>query len=137
MNNNDHDTDIKQDLEKSENNITIDDDSEKFTAYLDNGVLYYQINDGPTKKYDALTNIKKCVAHSYGTSMRYELFLITESGKVYSTIEFFEDELVFKETEIFKNYEVEDILSKTGEVKEEFKVLLKNGKTISVTRLMA
>ena len=121
---------------ESEKDITIYGGDDKFTAYLDNGNLYYQINDDTKKKYSELTNIKKIKAFSYGTSMRFELFLITESGKVYSTIEFFDEELTFTEAEIFKSYEVEDIISKTGEAKEEFSVLLKNGSIVTLTRSM-
>lgn len=121
----------------NDNNILITDYSNnKLKAYLDNGILYYQTNDGEIKTYAAVTSIKKIKAFSYGTSVRKELFLITESGKVYSTIDLYDNELNFTETDIFKNYEVENITSKKGEVKEEFEVLLKSGKTIIITRSM-
>lgn len=134
-NNNEDNVNEQQDfISYSENGVTIDCEDIHFTAYIDNGNLYYQMdNNSATKKYNALTNIKKIKVFNTGTGIRFQIFLITESGKVYSTTEIFDEELSFEETEFFKNYEVADIISKTGEIKEEYVVLLKNGEKTTVT----
>lgn len=122
-----------------------------FYGYISNGLLYY-FNDAKTangvnegafdfitaffgdeiSKYSKLNNIKRIKSFNRGTGVSPEVFLITDNGKVYSTRDLFSKNINFSLTNEFKNYEVEDILNKTGEMEEIFELLLKDGNTIKV-----
>ena len=67
-----------------------------------------------------------------GTGILPIIYVITEDGKIYSG-SFFEHDFTLHLDNRLKEYEVEDILSKTGEMKDEFKLLLKNGTTTTVS----
>lgn len=131
-----------------------------FYAYIEDGYLYYfnesadvnKISEGTfqfmsgiikypgderVKKYEGLNNIKKMTTYNIGTGINPVLFLITESGEVYSMniySNFNSSNGVNIETyEGLKDYKVEDILSHDGEMYSVFEVLLKDGSTKTVT----
>ena len=128
-----------------------------FYAYIEDGYLYYfnenvradGVAEGAfdftsvfrsnmaeydgIKKYEGLSNIKKMKIYNTGTGVNPVVFLITESGEVYSISIYTESELNAKIYEGLKDYKVEDILSHTGEMYSVFEVLLKDGSTKTVT----
>ena len=132
-----------------------------FFSYIDNGNLYYFVNfdkkDGnmqgafdfstnfassynidQMKKYNGLSNIKRIKSYNAGTGVNPEIYLITEDGKVYRANihdTSINNVLEAKLIESLKQYVVEDIISYDGEMKSEFKLLLKDGtqKTVQET----
>lgn len=142
-------------------NYYINDESANiFYAYIEDGYLYYfnesadvnKISEGTfqfmsgiikypgdqrVKKYEGLNNIKKMTTYNIGTGINPVLFLITESGEVYSIniySNFNSSNGVNIETyEGLKDYKIEDILSHDGEMYSVFEVLLKDGSTKTVT----
>lgn len=137
-----------------------DESANIFYAYIEDGYLYYfnesadvnKISEGTfqfmsgiikypgdqrVKKYEALTNIKKMTTYNIGTGINPVLFLITESGEVYSMniySNFYSSNGVNIEIyEGLRDYKIEDILSHDGEMYSVFEVLLKDGSTKTVT----
>ena len=131
-----------------------------FYAYIEDGYLYYfnenadvnKISEGTfqfmsgiikypgdkrVKKYEGLNNIKKMTTYNIGTGINPVVFLITETGEVYSMniySNFSSSNGVNIETyEGLKDYKIEDILSHDGEMYSVFEVLLKDGSTETVT----
>ena len=83
-------------------------------------------------KYSKINNIKRLKIINRGTGVSPELFLITNDGKVYSTGEIFDKELSFTLSKEFKDYQIENIIDKEGEMFETFEVLLKDGSKIKI-----
>lgn len=84
------------------------------------------------KQCEGIDNAKRIKMYNSGTGIKPVIYVITEDGKVY-TGSFFEHDFALHLDNRLKEYEVEDILSKTGEMKDEFKLLLKDGTTKTVT----
>ena len=84
------------------------------------------------KQCEGIDNAKRIKMYNSGTGIKPVIYVITEDGKVY-TGSFFEHDFALNLDNRLKEYEVEDILSKTGEMKDEFKLLLKDGTTKTVT----
>lgn len=86
-------------------------------------------------KYDKVNNIKRIKSVNLSCGFSFFLFLITEEGKVYELTH--DGDQFILENKIFKDYQVEDIVSYSVgcdvEVEDSFKILLKNGKTIEKT----
>lgn len=122
-----------------------------FYAYIEDGYLYYfndyvqgdDISEGAfdfissfitssnnknnIKKYTKLNNIKRIKTYNAGTGVDIVSMLITENGDVY-TIDFYSIEgIKVEKYEELKDYKVEDILSFSGEMHSEIKLLLKDG----------
>lgn len=84
------------------------------------------------KQCEGIDNAKRIKMYNSGTGIKPVIYVITEDGKVY-TGSFFEHDFALHLDNRLKEYEVEDILSKTGEMKDKFKLLLKDGTTKTVT----
>ena len=132
--------------------VSTKDYSHVFYAYIENGYLYYFnshvdvgptdettynytsfFNNGQTEKYTELNNIRRIKTFNIGTSVNPTPFLITTDGKVYQILHKTTDSIKVELYEALKDYEVEDILSQNGEMKNVFELLLKDGTTITVT----
>jgi hypothetical protein len=128
-----------------------DESVQVFYGYVSKGLLYYfndekasdNVNEGAfdfitafdgseISEYKKLNNIKRIKSFNRGSGVSTEIFLITDNGKVYSTRNIFAKNIDFQLTEEFKNYDIEDILKKTGEAEETFEVLLKDGRKINI-----
>lgn len=121
-----------------------------FYAYIEEGYLYYfndyvqgdNISEGAfdfissfitssnnkdnIKKYTKLNNIKRIKTYNVGTGVDIVPMLITENGDVY-TIDFYNIEgIKVEKYEELKDYKVEDILSFSGEMHSQIKLLLKD-----------
>lgn len=128
-----------------------------FYAYIEDGYLYYfndyvqedgeidgafnfissfttsSNNKNKMKKYTKLNNIRRIKTYNVGTSVDILPILITESGEIY-TIDFYNIEgIKIEKYDELKNYKIDDILSCTGEMNTEFKLLLKDGTIRNVT----
>lgn len=85
------------------------------------------------KKYTKLNNIRRIKTYNVGTSVDILPILVTESGETY-TIDFYNiEEIKIEKYDELKNYKIDDILSCTGEMNIEFKLLLKDGTIKNVT----
>lgn len=128
-----------------------------FYAYIEDGYLYYfndyatgngvsegtfdftsslitySTNNNGMQKCTSLNNIKKMKTYNLGTGINPVQFLITENGEVYTINYCTSDDIEPTKYEALKNYEVEDILSYTGEMYSVFEILLKDGTTKTVT----
>lgn len=128
-----------------------------FYAYIEDGYLYYfndyvqedgeidgafdfissfttsSNNKNKMKKYTKLNNIRRIKTYNVGTSVDILPILITESGETY-TVDFYNiEEIKIEKYDELKNYKIDDILSCTGEINTEVKLLLKDGTIINVT----
>lgn len=130
--------------------------AELFFSYIKNGKIYYfhesdyegkttgqyykfSINlngqyqyEEKMKQCEGIDNAKRIKMYNSGTGILPTIYVITEDGKVY-TGSFFEHDFSLNIDNRLKEYEVEDILSKTGEMKDNFELLLKDGTTKTVT----
>ena len=112
-------------LDTLKNGYKIFQDSDKFKFGIDAILLSYFCFD-LIRKGDSVIDL------GTGTGILPIIYVITEDGKVY-TGSFFEHDFELRLDNRLKEYEVEDILSKTGEMKDNFKLLLKDGTTKTVT----
>lgn len=128
-----------------------------FYAYIEDGYLYYfndyvqedgkidgafdfissfttsSNNKNKMKKYTKLNNIRRIKTYNVGTSVDILPILVTESGETY-TIDFYNiEEIKIEKYDELKNHKIDDILSCTGEMNIEFKLLLKDGTIKNVT----
>lgn len=101
----------------------------KFSINLMSGQYQYEEK---MKQCEGIDNAKRIKMYNSGTGVKPVIYVITEDGKVYAGSFFDHDFELYLDNRL-KEYEVEDILSKTGEMKDEFKLLLKDGTTKTVT----
>ena len=83
-----------------------------------------------TSELSVLNNANNIKIFNVGTGINPVLFIITNDGRVYETQT---NNLDFNLNKALKNYKVEDILSKTGELSNVFEVLLKDGTKTTIT----
>lgn len=122
------------------------DSDEMFFAYIENGYLLYYRSDhcqlctystfkNRFQIFKGLKDIRRIKTFHAGTGVEPTPCLITEAGEVYwvcNTKAGSEKELSVERFKLLADYQVEDILEHEGERKHLWKVLLKDGRVISV-----
>lgn len=114
-----------------------------FFAYIEDGKVYYFYKsdvwllgqyeyDEKMKVYDGIDNAKRIKMYNLGTGILPTVYVITEDGKVY-TGRLIYDNFRLELDNRLAEYEIEDILNKTGEMQDVFELLLKDGTTKTVT----
>ncbi len=115
-----------------------------FYAYIEDGFLYYYQTDESfiytesdkvrkMVKLEGLDNIKRMKLFNRGSGVDLYPCLITEAGEVYwvnNTYMFDREKVCVERFEFLKDYQVEDILSYSGEWRHKVEVLLKDGSII-------
>lgn len=114
-------------------------------VYISGGDMYYCHDSsgscifgtyycgGQIKKYTGLSNIKRLKTFNRGTDVNPCPCIITEEGEVYWVDFNWSDEgteIILERFEFLKDYQVEDILSYSGEWRHKVEVLLKDGSII-------
>ena len=118
-----------------------------FYAYIKDGCFYYNRQYGEgygmniysdsihehMQKLPGISNIKRMKTYNMGSGVDPVPFLITEDGEVYLVRNAYgeaKEELQIGRFEFLKDYQVEDILSYSGEWQHRVEVLLKDGSII-------
>ncbi len=114
-------------------------DNRVFYAYIEEGDLYYFnghnvsfATSSNVEKYADLSNITRMETYNLGTGVNPVPFLITEGGQVYYIDYYVDDGIAVELYDGLAGYEVEDILSCSGEMSSVFELLLKDGTTQTV-----
>lgn len=84
------------------------------------------------KQCEGIDNAKRIKMYNSGTGILPIVYVITEDGEVY-TGSLMNEGFALKLDNRLKEYKVEDILSKTGETKDNFELLLQDGTIKTVT----
>ena len=124
------------------NSITTDDYSYFYSYDYNPYEKKHNIKD--LKEYKGLSNIKRIKGINFSSGQDFSLILITDDGEVYSLAigydmdgNIIKDTFVLQQIDDFKNYKVENILEYSpttgcvGECKSSYKILLKDGETVS------